>query len=227
MLRSLHINNVAFHATELADEILLLRAAHPLTSQIGNSIRSLQLDFISDVISTETEICLKVKRQLLPDDIIRLQRVVIKQDASKKLKLPIRIETTAADEIQKHTGLTIETYIDQLLNKTYTVAMLGFLPGFIYLNGLPEEMQVPRLATPHTRIPPKSLAIGGPYLGLYSLPSPGGWHVIGQFGPDVLDVHASNPSLLQAGDELILEIAPASQWEQIKSLTILEYNGLT
>ncbi|MFE6892397.1 allophanate hydrolase subunit 1 [Streptomyces sp. NPDC057694] len=62
---------------------------------------------------------------------------------------------------------------------TYRVAFCGFAPGFGYLTGLPEELHVPRRATPRTRVPVGSVALAGPYSAVYPRATPGGWQIIG------------------------------------------------
>ncbi|WP_154223777.1 5-oxoprolinase subunit B family protein [Marinicella rhabdoformis] len=61
----------------------------------------------------------------------------------------------------------------------YRVDMLGFLPGFAYLSGLSEALQLPRKSKPTLNVPAGSVAIGGQYSAIYPVQSPGGWHVIG------------------------------------------------
>jgi KipI family sensor histidine kinase inhibitor len=60
--------------------------------------------------------------------------------------------------------------------------MLGFLPGFAYLGGLPAALEMPRLATPRTRVPAGSLAIAGRMAAIYPWDSPGGWRLVGRTG---------------------------------------------
>ncbi|WP_425841362.1 5-oxoprolinase subunit B family protein [Streptomyces fractus] len=61
----------------------------------------------------------------------------------------------------------------------YRVAFCGFAPGFGYLAGLPEELRVPRRATPRTRVPAGAVALAGPYSAVYPRSTPGGWQLIG------------------------------------------------
>ncbi|UNO43658.1 5-oxoprolinase subunit PxpB [Streptomyces sp. MST-110588] len=61
----------------------------------------------------------------------------------------------------------------------FRVAFCGFAPGFGYLTGLPERYHVPRRATPRTKVPVGSVALAGPYTGVYPRSSPGGWQLIG------------------------------------------------
>ena len=61
----------------------------------------------------------------------------------------------------------------------YTVGMIGFLPGFPYLLGLPEVLHSPRKNHPEFAIPKGAVAIGGAQAGIYPQKSPGGWYVLG------------------------------------------------
>jgi KipI family sensor histidine kinase inhibitor len=62
----------------------------------------------------------------------------------------------------------------------YTVAAVGFMPGFGYLTGLPASLQVERRTTPRTSVPGGSVGIASDYTGIYPRSSPGGWHIIGR-----------------------------------------------
>jgi inhibitor of KinA len=90
--------------------------------------------------------------------------------------------------------------IDRFLDATYSVAMVGFLPGFGYLDGLPARLATPRRAQPRTRVPAGSVAIGGDRAGVYPFESPGGWHLIGRTPRRMFDAARSEPSVLQQGD---------------------------
>jgi len=81
----------------------------------------------------------------------------------------------------------------------YTVAFSGFAPGFGYLTGLPEDLHVPRRATPRTRVPAGSVGLAGPYAGAYPRPSPGGWQLVGRTGAVLFDVERDQPALLRPG----------------------------
>jgi UPF0271 protein len=57
--------------------------------------------------------------------------------------------------------------------------MLGFLPGFAYLNGLDPRLIAPRRRVPRPRVEAGSVAIAARYTAVYPFASPGGWNVIG------------------------------------------------
>lgn len=100
------------------------------------------------------------------------------------------------------TGLSKPEIIARHTAGIYRVTMMGFTPGFIYLEGLSEALACPRKDVPRVRIPEGSIGIGGAQTGIYSLPSPGGWQIIGQTPMAFFDLSNPSPNRLTLGDEL-------------------------
>jgi KipI family sensor histidine kinase inhibitor len=84
----------------------------------------------------------------------------------------------------------------------YVVFMLGFMPGFPYLGGLPARIATPRLATPRTAVPAGSVGIAGAQTGIYPTESPGGWRLVGRTPVRLFDARLSPPALLGPGDHV-------------------------
>lgn len=99
-------------------------------------------------------------------------------------------------------GLDAATLIARHSAPLYTVAMIGFAPGFPYLLGLDSALALPRLATPRTRVPAGSVAIGGAQAGIYPRQSPGGWRLLGRTPRVLFDTTRAQPALLQPGDHV-------------------------
>ena len=99
-------------------------------------------------------------------------------------------------------GLDTASLIARHSAPVYTVAMIGFAPGFPYLLGLDPALALPRLATPRTRVPAGSVAIGGAQAGLYPRESPGGWRLLGRTPSVLFDAERAQPALLQPGDRV-------------------------
>ena len=76
--------------------------------------------------------------------------------------------------------------------------MIGFLPGFPYLLGLPEVLHLPRKTSPNTRVPMGSVAIADVFSGIYPIQSPGGWYIVGNTSFELLD--SKGLSTLSVGD---------------------------
>jgi inhibitor of KinA len=104
--------------------------------------------------------------------------------------------------VAEHAGLTEEEVIRIHSGRDYLIDMLGFLPGFAYLGGLDERIHTPRLEEPRTRIEAGSVGIGGGQTGVYPLPSPGGWQIIGRTPIRPYDPDREKPFLYEAGQYL-------------------------
>lgn len=81
----------------------------------------------------------------------------------------------------------------------HTVAFCGFGPGFAYLSGIGEERSVARRPSPRASVASGSVALGGPYTGIYPRPSPGGWQLIGHTDAVVWDASRRPAALLEPG----------------------------
>ncbi len=103
------------------------------------------------------------------------------------------------DKVAKKLGRTVDEVIRLHSAATYTVAAIGFSPGFPYLIGLPEVLRLPRLDTPRP-VSAGSVAIAGDQAGIYPFDSQGGWHVIGQTSITLFDPQNHPPALLAPGD---------------------------
>ncbi|MCZ7651749.1 MAG: 5-oxoprolinase subunit PxpB [Thermoanaerobaculia bacterium] len=84
----------------------------------------------------------------------------------------------------------------------YTVAFVGFSPGFPYLLGLPPALRLPRRQAPRPRVPAGSVAVAGPFAGIYPQATPGGWHLLGHAETALFDPRREPPALLAAGDRV-------------------------
>jgi inhibitor of KinA len=105
-------------------------------------------------------------------------------------------------DVGQHAALSVEEVIRLHSAPTYLVYFLGFSPGFVYLGGLSEALQTPRLATPRTSIPAGSVGIAGSQTGIYPVNSPGGWRLIGRTPLRMFDPDATPPTRLQSGDRM-------------------------
>lgn len=107
--------------------------------------------------------------------------------------------------VAAHHGLRPQEVIERHRAGRYTVAALGFAPGFAYLLGLDPGLATPRRSAPRTRIPGGSVGIGGEQTGIYGLSSPGGWNLIGRTPMRLVDPRSDRPLILNLGDEIRFE----------------------
>ena len=103
------------------------------------------------------------------------------------------------------TGLTPAQVIECHSAEIYHVYMVGFLPGFPYMGDLPKPLQLSRRDNPRVVVPSGSIAIAGAMTGVYTLESPGGWHLLGRTPVAIWDLRREPPVLLAPGDKVKFE----------------------
>ncbi|MFG2635023.1 allophanate hydrolase subunit 1 [Streptomyces sp. NPDC048362] len=99
--------------------------------------------------------------------------------AREPVELPVRYDGPDLAEVAAYWRVPAREVARIHAATEFTVAFCGFAPGFGYLTGLPARYDVPRRATPRTAVPAGSVALAGPYTGVYPRASPGGWQLIG------------------------------------------------
>ena len=115
------------------------------------------------------------------------------------IDLPVVFDGPDLPEVAELTGRSVPDLVASLVAVEFTVAFSGFAPGFGYLTGLPEDLHVPRRATPRTRVPAGSVGLAGPFAGAYPRSSPGGWQLVGRTDAVLFDVDRAEPALLRPG----------------------------
>jgi inhibitor of KinA len=133
----------------------------------------------------------------------RLNSVVL--TSPKVVEIPVCYNRSFAPDLEfvaSHTGLAVDDVVQLHASVEYLVYFIGFTPGFPYLGELPDQLLTPRLATPRILVPEGSVAIGGRQTGIYSLPSPGGWRIIGRTPLKLFRPRERFPTLLEIGDHV-------------------------
>lgn len=101
-------------------------------------------------------------------------------------------DITEVDLIEAHTA------------QAWRVAMMGFAPGFGYLEPFGELLlpwdSLPRRANPRSKVASGSVAIAAGLSAVYPSSSPGGWHLIGTTTTQLFDPNDNaRPALLCPG----------------------------
>jgi KipI family sensor histidine kinase inhibitor len=179
---------------ELADNAAAVRVAHRLASESG---------FV-DVVPGHRTVLVTWDDE--PPELIELAESALRDDqpllTGASVEIPVRYDGPDLDEVARLTALSPEEVMARHMGTEYVVGFLGFAPGFAYLLGGDERLRVERRAEPRELVPAGSVALAGPYSGIYPRESPGGWQLIGSTTTVLFDATRDPPALLSAGDRV-------------------------
>jgi inhibitor of KinA len=168
----------------------------PGVVDVTSSYESVAVFF--DLTQVESDIEDKI-RALITSAGVRVFR------KKRRVAIPVCYDEEFALDLKRvanHTSLTPDAIVALHSSAEYTVACIGFMPGFPFLAGLPEQLRVPRLESPRTKVSAGSVAIANAQAGVYPLESPGGWNVLGRTPLQLFRVNESPPTLLRPGDRI-------------------------
>jgi KipI family sensor histidine kinase inhibitor len=117
----------------------------------------------------------------------------------RKLTVPVRYDGADLEVVALRLGIDRDRVVQLHTSPEYTVAFLGFAPGFAYLIGGSEQLAIPRRADPRPRVAAGSVAIAAHYSGVYPVSAPGGWHLLGHTDLTLFDPDRNPPALLEPG----------------------------
>jgi KipI family sensor histidine kinase inhibitor len=120
-------------------------------------------------------------------------------DGSDDLVVEVRYDGPDLQDVATSVGISPDDVVERHTTQLWTVEFAGFAPGFGYLTGSEGGLEVPRRASPRTRIPAGSVGLAGPYSGIYPRASPGGWQLIGRSDAPLWDADRDPPALLTPG----------------------------
>ena len=118
------------------------------------------------------------------------------------VRIPVRYDGEDLVEMADYLGLSVEELVRRHAASVWQVAFTGFAPGFAYLSGGDPVFNVPRRASPRTRIPAGSVGLAGTFSAVYPRATPGGWQLIGTTDVPMWDLARTPPALLQPGQRV-------------------------
>lgn len=138
-------------------------------------------------------------------------------DDSRHFRIPVCYEMQFdTARVRERTGLSSEDVIRLHAATEYTVHAIGFVPGFPYLGYLPSELRgVERLPSPRIRVESGSVGLTGSQTGIYPLPRPGGWNLIGRTPLSIVDV-ADGFFPLRVGDSVRFDRIDETRYRELE-----------
>lgn len=193
-----------------------------------DALQAMAIEGISDMVPTWRSLTVHFDPLRLPHDSLRqaLLRAAGQESApatrrsGQEWRVPVCFGGEFGPDlagVAAATGRKEADVIDALCAAELRVALIGFLPGFPYLAGLPAWLDLPRRATPRTAVAANSFAIAGGQAAIYPWQSPGGWHLLGRTPLRLFDTeNPDRPALFAPGDLLRLAAIDAAEYERLR-----------
>lgn len=184
-------------------------------------------EVLVEIIHTYNSLLIKYTSTInkIDDEILSLKRLLEEKEddaplSRNKFKLPVCYDEEFGLDlkvISDQNKLSISEIIDLHTAPDYTIFFIGFLPGFLYLGGLPKELFISRKNSPRLAVKKGAVGIGEKQTGIYPQKSAGGWQLIGNCPIDFFNSSAENPSPFSAGDRLKFESVSKVEFDGIQS----------
>ncbi len=162
---------------------------------------------ITDHKELETAISELAKADASPLEEGRLHEVLVCYDAELAPDL---------EAVAQATGMSCDAVINMHLSGEYQVGMYGFAPGYAYLSGVPEPLQLPRKPAAVRDIAAGSVLIAGPQCLVTTLTMPTGWSIIGRSPTEIL---RNDPN-----DAFLFDVRDRVQFKRIDRATFEKQN---
>lgn len=221
-----------FSIEPVAEDALLVRFGHGIdhdtNARVHTAARALRAAHIAgliDIMPAYATLLLRFEAAGMGSGSFSVTTVLRSADAKENEPDPIAVVDIPVcyggacgidlATVAAHTGLAPETVVSLHTAADYSVATLGFAPGFPYLLGLDPALHMPRRASPRTRVPAGSVAIGGAQTGIYPRELPGGWQLIGRTPLTLFNPARNPPCLLAPGDRVRFRAIDADEFARL------------
>ncbi len=129
-------------------------------------------------------------------------------EPGRTVTIPCAFDGPDLGEVAARAGCGAGEVVALLTGRPLTVSVMGFSPGFAYLDGLPPELAaIPRRDSPRPEVPAGSVALANGHAAVYPTASPGGWQLVGRTGFALFSPAAPPFAALAPGDQVRFTIA--------------------
>lgn len=218
--------NTDYTINPLGDHSLIIEwsqeisaAVHDKVMNVYNHLLTMQLPYILDIIPAYASLTivydiLLVRREQNNNAFTTIKSLIApaltaplvhREQPKRLLEIPVCYDPSLGLDLATmaaQKGISEADIIDLHTSQTYTVYMLGFLPGFPYMGKVDDRLATPRQKKPRLNISAGSVGIAGGQTGIYPLASPGGWNIIGRTPVKMFDPALDSPCYCHPGDEV-------------------------
>jgi inhibitor of KinA len=136
----------------------------------------------------------------------------------KRWEVPVCYEEAFAPDLHhvaSRGGITTADVIALHTSRTYQIYMIGFLPGFPYMGEVDRQIATPRKERPRLLVEAGSVGIAGMQTGIYPVPSPGGWQIIGRTPLKIFDITDNPPVKFEPGHQVQFYAITKKEFEDL------------
>lgn len=231
--------NTTFCITPLGDSALIIEweqeitlPVHTQVMQAFHHLQSLQLPYITDLIPAYASLSVLYNAVQVREEAKRpaftwlkdlltttlQQTITVTTPPPRHLQIPVCYHPSLGPDITemaKQKNISTNDIISLHSAGTYTVYMLGFLPGFPYMGKVHNTLATPRLKQPRPQVAAGSVGIAGEQTGIYPLVSPGGWNIIGQTPIRLFNAALDEPCYCRPGDQVQFVPISLEEFQQL------------
>jgi len=176
----------------------------PQTVALAESLRTQPVEGVDEFVPGARTVLLRFRphattSERIAGEIARRRLVAGSAASGTRIEIAVDYQGEDLDDVARLLGMRREEVIAAHTGHDYTVAFVGFAPGFAYLTGGDPRLDVPRRPTPRTRVPAGAVALAGTFSAVYPQASPGGWQILGTTTERMWDLQRATPALLQPG----------------------------
>ena len=200
----------------VADHAVLIELATEISEEANTAVQALDEAIAGAAIAGVSEVVPALVNLLVIFDPLVTDHKAI--EAAVRALLPIPDRAVSAGQthdisvcyedgfcpdlaaVAAQSGMTTAAVINAHVGGRYRVGMYGFAPGYAYLAGVPDAIQVPRKTAAVRDIPAGSVMIAGPQCLITTLVMPTGWSIIGRSPDQVMTDDPERPFLFAVGD---------------------------
>lgn len=193
--------------------------------QLAKAVRDEAPDGVIDLVPTMRSLMIHYDPLVLSQaaliDAVRPLTCLVGdfEQAARRWRIPVCYEGECAPDmadVADAAGVSPDEVVRQHVSVELEVFMMGFLPGFPYLGLLPEIFDLPRRVEPRVRVPPRSISVAARQTTVYTIESPGGWHLIGRTPVEFYDGRRDEPILVSAGDRVRFDAVSLADYREIR-----------
>ena len=205
-----HLGDRAF-LIGVADAAAAHRLAQELTATLGDEAEVVSGAATVMVHATDADAALAPMGQIAraaQADLARRDPATDQAPQGRLVTIPCRFDGPDLHEVAALASCRPDEVATLLTAQPLTAAVIGFSPGFAYLEGLPPALRdIPRRSRPRRAVPAGSVAIANGQAAVYPTASPGGWHLVGRTAFPLFSPARPPYAVLAPGDQVRFTVA--------------------